>query len=459
MKRYFKFFAPAVFLISLILLNMLRTIPNGKLWNSYSVLYVSSQTDDAQVQLALKNTGIEDFVSLSGQFLPVNLDANSVEISMFRLNADRPEYSYHHRRNAFFFDKSNRYRLYYVPSQFKNKLSSVASKLNSQKIQCGIDSSATYPYLLVVFALAFFIVLTYFSKQKVLFALCAVPPFVYLLCNPFYQLAVSNSLFVLCLFFFSNLWQRKNWLNVMLTDYRIPSMAGLSVITAFSGGIKSGFSIFLVYIAVCAVCICFYYVSEFLKNRKSFIPVLIKPARLVSLYAGRTKIILLCSLGFAVVVIVLFFLSFSESLNAHFSKLVLPSSKGMPSEALPQLEDYYRWTWNLETYPYVSLNENNSENHVEYPHYEEDENGLLVEKMNVLDYNQSYKEQIFSSIDNLPFNPIEKVMKSEGSGFRAGYASTGSYHVNLFGIIMMFCSLFILLFIYISITIRKGLRK
>ena len=74
-------------------------------------------------------------------------------------------------------------------------------------------------------------------------------------------------------------------------------------------------------------------------------------------------------------------------------------------------------------------------------------------------YDNSYKKEIYEGIDKLQFNSIEKVMKSENEDFTGGYAAASSYQINLFGIIMCFICLFILLFIYLSIIIRKGTSK
>ena len=106
MNKYIKFISPFVFLISLILLISFRSVPSGKLWNEYNVLYVPVDSEDAKVLAALESCQIQDVVCLSGQFLPVSLKENSIEISMLRLNYGSKDYDYTTRRKAFFFDKA-----------------------------------------------------------------------------------------------------------------------------------------------------------------------------------------------------------------------------------------------------------------------------------------------------------------------------------------------------------------
>ena len=74
-------------------------------------------------------------------------------------------------------------------------------------------------------------------------------------------------------------------------------------------------------------------------------------------------------------------------------------------------------------------------------------------------YDNQFKREVYEGIDSLNFDSVEKLMKSEAEDFSAGYTAVSSYQINIFGIIMCFICLFILLFIYFSIIIRKGIRK
>ena len=122
MNKYTKYISPLVFLITLILLISFRSVPSGKLWKEYNVLYVPANADDSKILPALTKCEIQDAVYLSGQFLPVSLNENSIEISMLRLNYGSKDYEYTNQRKAFFFDKAAAYRLYYIPSEYKSRL-------------------------------------------------------------------------------------------------------------------------------------------------------------------------------------------------------------------------------------------------------------------------------------------------------------------------------------------------
>ena len=142
--------------------------------------------------------------------------------------------------------------------------------------------------------------------------------------------------------------------------------------------------------------------------------------------------------------------------------MVSGTLSSIQNENLPQFEDYYRWNWLLQTAPYKSLNniQNQNEDYIEFSSFSENpETGIISQELHTMHYDEAFRNEVYNDIDVLKFNSIEKVMKSEGADFTAGYSALSSSHINLFGIIMMFICVFILLFIYISIIIRKGITK
>ena len=124
------------------------------------------------------------------------------------------------------------------------------------------------------------------------------------------------------------------------------------------------------------------------------------------------------------------------------------------------LEDFYRWNWNIRTAPYKSLNMQSFDSDmIVFPNYSIVD-GIITENDSFLNYDDTFKLNVMQGIDDLDFESIEKVIKSQGEDFTGGYASVGTYHVSLFSIIMMFTCFAMLLFIYFSTMIKqKGGRK
>ena len=296
-----------------------------------------------------------------------------------------------------------------------------------------------------------------FVKNKIPFACASIIPLVFLYSNPFYPVALSTCLILLCLFFTANVWRRKDAVSWLISRRFIPAMLAVSLISAFSGSLLSGLLYFAAAAGTAGALLSVKFLEEWWRSRKVFVPVYIRPAKRVSIFAGKAFTTLSIVTGSAVLLLALFFLTSSGSVSSKVSKLLLPSYTSLKSEELPQFEDYYKWVWNVETYPYLSLNSDYStKDKIEFTEFVENaETGIIQSNQKVMIYDDDFKINVYDGIDKLSFNSVEKVMKSEGSNFTAGYSALSSSHLNLFGIIMCFICVLLLLFIYISIIIKK----
>jgi len=436
-----------------------KSIPTGQLWKGYSMLYVPAAIDDFLVKQALSESEITEYASLYDQYLPVNLSANSAEISMLKINAQNKDFEYSTKRNAYFYDKSKTYRVYYIPAAYKAKISKTIEILNAKKIECGADANSVYPWILPVIFILFALFLTFNSYNPIVFSLAAFPLELYILCNPFYPVAVASCLCLLFVFYISNIWRRKGAVSCLINRKIIFIMILCAIVCAFACSVKSGMLFILTLAGIYTTLKFLYQTENYFENKKSFIPVFIRPAKMVSVYAEKPKKILPMTCSAAALLMLFFVLTSSDSLNTHFSSVQLPAARGAKSENLPGLNDYYDWLWNVKSYPYRSLNSSSEKkDFIEFPRYIEDGNKITKTK-DVMAYNQTFKTNAWNDIDKLKFESIEKVMKNQGKDFSAGYASSNSYTMGFFSIIMMITSFFILLFICISIIITKSKRR
>lgn len=457
MKRYLKYLAPVISLIALFLLAGFRTIPAGKLWKGYNVLYVPVDAQESSVLANFNSLGIDEHYELSGQYIPLMFSTYSPEITMLRINSTDEAFSYLVKRNNFFFDKAHDYKLYYVPSKYKSELGDCVSSLNKQGIKAGIDGSASYPFVIPLICFAFALILFFFSKNRYVYGLSSVLFLVYIFCNPFYSSAVAFCLIVLCSFFISNIWLRKGAGSCLLTNYVIPAMFFFAFVGCFAAGFKAGF-MFLIALTGAVSLVYFYYELDlYLSSKKSFIPVLIRPAKRVSLYAGKFNLVLGSAILSVLVLLGVSVLTSTTSINSKFAKLLLPAAKSGSSEIV-NLSDYCDFAWNVSAFPYNSLNKDKNPLSFEYPRYEEID-GIIRETKVTKSFNDDFKSETIKQIDKLPFNSIEKVLKSQGNDCEFGFASSGSYRTGIFAIITMFVSLTILLFIYFSSIIKQRDRK
>ena len=450
------------FVIAVLTINF-RYIPKGKIWDGYKILYVQKDSSVKEIEQVLAESGIPEYVSLAGQRIPIMLNKNSPEETMLKLNINKAENSYLYERQNFFYDSQKQYSIYYIPEQYDRHISQALSLLKDRGIKAGADTTLPYLWLLPVITLIIFTVLLIFSKNKLFFTFSGIMPCVYCFCNAFYSCAIAVFILLLCTFVISNIYGRKGAVKKLLNNYILIAALVISVVLAFSAGFTPGLFYLL---SVAACCMAYFIAAEYKRfslRKTDFAPVLIRPARRISIYAGKTNIIMPCLLAACVIVIAYFSLS-SLSLTGvkSDSKVLLPGATAAADadSRLPDFEKFYRWNWNVLTSPYKSLNENSEydENHIVYPRYEVTD-GKIERKNMMMYYDDTFRKRIYDGIDSLDFYSIESVIKGQGKDFFAGYTRPGSYNISIFSIIMMITGFCVLLFIYFSAMIGKGGKK
>lgn len=459
MKIQYKLIYILCSLLSLLVIFTFRSVPSGQIWKKYNILYVSKEADQNIVTKVFSDCKINDYVSLSNQYLPVNLSKYSPEFSLLKIKGND---SYIEKRDAFFFDKSQNYILYYVPSTFKSQLEDACAHLSAKKIKCGLDTNSSYPFLIPFFVIIFAALLFIFAKNKGVYSIGSVFSIVFVLCNPFYSVATALILIHLFLFILSRLWNREGLLTFLKKQSIFTILSGTVLLNIiFSTKITA--MLFIFYAAGLFSALSIYKEIEAYSNkRKPFQSIFILPANRIELFTDKTFFLLPLSILIVLVFLVTSLISSKSNSSSKFSKILLPGKAGIESTELPQFEDYYEWSWLIKTAPYRSININ-SENkadfsHIDFPYYEE-ENGKIVLKTKSLIYDDNFKLSVFSEIENFNFNSLENVMRSEGSSSKFNYVSLNSYSINYISIIMILICFFILLFIYISCIIKKGFRK
>lgn len=468
-----KYIVLPVILIIIALLIIFRSVPSGKLWNNYSILYVPASVNTGVVSNSLKNAGINEYVSLEEQHIPIMLSENSVEMAMLKMglyssiiekdSSNKEITDYLNFRNNYFYDSTGKYKLYYIPEEYKNKLDDCIHLLEHESIEAGSDSSYSYPWLLPVIVTALMIMLTFFSKNKLFFFFECLIPALYVFCNPFYSSASAVILLYIALFFISNLLGRKGAIKYLSKGIIVAFIIALSILSAFAGSILSGIFFVLTLIATALVIYLTLFIKEIRSKHYSFNPVFIRPAKMIQVFGGNGKIVM--PIATASIVLVILYFTFSSAANSGITKktkaIFIPGKAEMQAPELPQLEDFYKWNWNVLVSPYKSLNKEyyDDETVISFPDYNFSD-GYITENNKDLIYDDGFKSTILKNIDDFDFESIEKVIKVQGSDFYCGYVSAGSYHVSLFSIIMMFVCFAMLLFIYFSTMIKqKGIKQ
>lgn len=460
MKSLKSLIALVICLTSVVLFYFFREVPKGQLWKEYSVLYVPVESSDKSVLTVLNDFSISDYICLSNQFLPINISKNSPEYSMLKLNIHSDDLSYVYDRNAYFFDKNNQYRIYYIPSDYSKLLPGIVKKLSDYNIFAQIDSKTQYPVILPIVFTILCLIFCVFSKKRFLFILSSLFSIIFVFANPFYQLVLAHCLLLLLLFIISNTWKRKDFLKVIIQKkYTIPIL-----LLFFTCSIASSVFIFILSILeVLSIFGIYIIYDDFITwfSKGKFVPVQIKPAKLISPFAGTQFVVLSSMLvGMLIVFISLFLGSVNFSNKSSYNDILLPcfNSSSEQNDSLPVLNDYYEWYWNVQTYPYKSLNVNNFGSACTFTSFEQTESKIIpIQKQFI--FNDEYKQSINTYIENSGKSSIEYLLKKQNDNLFPTFSSSGEISINNFSLIMCFICFFILLFIYFSIIIQKGVKK
>lgn len=453
-----KFFIILFSLITVFTLYKYKTVPSGKLWNSYTVIYIPVEIEDSLVLDGFFDNGIEEYICLSKQRVPVMFKLNSVERAMFNVALSPSDQEYLRRRENFFFDSAKQYRLYYVPNQYKENTNTFIKELNKQGIEGGIDSTFAYPFILPLITLLFCGILFYFSKSRMIMSIASLLSILFVMCNPFYVCAIASCLLIVLFFIITNIWKRDGALKKLIHSIDFYFFTVLALILPFTNSVYSGIFFIMVCISIMGVLYIVHLKEKEILQRQTYTFVLIRNARQTSLYAGKTKQVLIFVTAAVICVFASFILNSTQSFSGHFARVLLPGESTITSKELVNLEDYFGWTWKIKTLPYQSLNTKNNPASVVYPEYKK-ENGRIVRTDQVMNYNQSFKDTVYDDIDNLDFYSIEQVLKSQGKDTSYGYTASSSYNVTIISIILMIITLIMLIFLDFSAIIKKGGKK
>ena len=462
MKTSLKIIYTIASILSLLVIFTFRSVPQGRLWKKYSVLYVAASTPEDIITKALNENGVEDYASYFNQKIPLNLKENSPELSLLRLSSKD---SYLSKRRAFFFDKSQDYKLYYAPHNYKSQLEKTAASLNQQKINCGIDSNASYPFLIPLFVLIFSAILLYFAKNKIVYAVGAVYSVVFALCNPFYPVAASLILLLLFFLAMSNLWKREGVFELVRQSRIFILLVAIVLLNIISSSIITAV-LFIFFVGGTFSSLCIYSEIERIRLSKlQFQSVFILPAKKIDYFSHKSFLILPISVLIVFIFLMISVVTTRTSAGSKLSKITLPGKSGIQSSELPQFDQYYKWDWKVQTAPYVSLNSNEQSDSsaiklsqkVEFPYFETEGEKIHAKTKSFI-FDEAFCADSFNQIDNLTGNSVERILKSEGKDSNFGYVSVNSYSMNTLSIIMLLICFFILLFIYISSIIKKSSR-
>jgi hypothetical protein len=446
---------------SIILIFLFRTVPSGNLWKGYRIIYVSADCDNKYIESVIEKAGCTGVIDLSSQYIPLTLPADSPEVSLAAVEADKNGYLY--KRTAYFFDKGGKYQLYYISDTQTGKAEAAVQSLSQAGITSGIDTQSEYPWVIPVICMLFALFLCMLSAHRVIFAFSAVIPVFFSLCMPFYPGASSVCLLLYALFLVQQVWRRKNAFSFILTNITILFFTVSSLVIAVMTSLQCGLLFLCAVIGSAAVVFLLSQVELKRDEKYSFIPVMIRAADVGQLVTKKTRQGIVACAAFIMVLTGILLLSADFS-HTSSKQLQLPSSRaGGITDGLPSLDDYVIWCWNARTLPYRSLHDPDGDamrrkpaedDMVVFPHYADTEKGI-TEKNESMKFDASFRRDTIRQIDSLNFPAVEKLLKEQGKLFHAGYAFSTLGGGTMY-LLLMIISFFIPLFFFAHMYVLSG---
>lgn len=427
---------PALILFSsLLVFTLFRTVPASKLWNDYTVFYVPLSAPQRTVSQVLSENGIDDYISLENQRIPLNIISKTPEVKL-SVSYGNIGSEYLSERKNYFFDGEKNFRVYYVPENESENLSRAKETLlEKHGISSGTNAKSSYPFLVPLVSLAFASVLVFFSKRKFFSSLFMVSPLWFSFCVPFYTSAASACLVMYAVFLFLRIWKRRDSLKVIARNPVFASFVFAAFLVSVFSGLKSALLFVFLLCSLVSEAILVSNLEDLLdRKRFPFVPEKIIGSGMIRLVNKNSRF---CLLPLSLVIFLsAVFALFSLDTNFSFGadeKIALPSANApSKSKSLPDLDDYVDWTWKARVFPYISLNSEDSRtfakdgkiNSVEFSTFSE-RDGKIKENVNTISFGQKFRAESISEIDSLNFPALEKMMKKQ-KHLDPGFVRSGS---------------------------------
>ncbi|HAK69225.1 MAG TPA: hypothetical protein DCM57_06140 [Treponema sp.] len=442
----------AIYLTVGICLFAFRSMPVARIWTNYSVLYVDSSVQEATVLFYLEQAGCRDVISLSQQRVPTT----SVYTPVMPVDS-----SYLTSRLSYFKDESSRYQLFYIPEQYQEEAGTALQLLvKGTGAHAGLDGTEQYPWAVPLVCVLTFIVLFLASKKKSVFLVPSVFPLMLSFSQPFYVVAAAVCLSLLALYLINGLWIRRKFASAIFRSIYIDVLIFVPMVLLFSSGLLYGFLGLGIFAAITLSFVLMKFMHDYREYKSAFSFLPIFSAWQIPVVYKRTAKWLIGAVLPVSALIALFLISTMVAPAASMNGLSVPSpvqSGGEIRSQLPTISDYYALMWQMATFPYKSLHEDNSKppadgDKITVSHFIETENGIQKTEDTLFTYNDKYRTGLKNQVKELDYGAIEKLMISQGESVPVVYSTgaeskTDSQH-NTMNLILLFLAAGIPLVLY-----------
>jgi len=407
MKEAGLIIAAALFFLCIGILFFFRLPPTGKLWRDYTVFYTENTVKESAVLDVFTRAGLTDVLSLSHEaFPPVS------PFAPVQYQAVSQTFSYDDLQTAFFSDKDNRFRLYYVPEA---QAEQAFEALKHADFKWDSETLDTSPFWVPAAVCVYFLCFVFFAKNRSFFAASFFPFVCYIFAAPFYHIASFVILFGFSLFIAQKIWSRLHFYEKLFSQRLFTgSLLLLTAASAFSG-----LHVFLLLCAALAASVAAVYalgkIESLLRRKRTFYLHPISSARIVQTQdLLRLRFAVIPALFVSVFAVCTFiYVPFNmthKNISTHMY-LPAPVKKTMQSDfslfsyrnvsafdvenRLPDLTDFVHAFWFVETYPFRKLEHTERQTpHIgeklEYINYKKNAHSLQELPLTVAIFDEAY---------------------------------------------------------------------
>jgi len=451
-----------VILISLLGIIYFRVSPTVRFWDNYKIFYVDKNLDISTILSNLsvygnfKNDG--EIIFREAQSYPANnlLTPIMKDFSIKKLSAIE-------MRNMFFFDKDNKYQLFYVEESISDF---VEKELSRKKIDFGTDGKVHNNLLSPFVCLALLITLSIFAKSKTKFFIAKLPFVLLVYSVSYYSVAISVSCFLGLLFVLDLYIVKKDWIKAILKK---PFICVAFFVVIFMM-ILCGFRVFCLFLLACLASFSILFLF-YLLNRKYIYGYSMKwilPSKYIKLKSIDFKFF---ATTFAVVLFFFVFFCFTTSFRTNISEnnLYLPApseytekntfeglednyiyvksfeNSNSETEFLPNIFDFIDEKWYFLTFPYKKIDGSddstlNVGKVITIPEYKKTSQGFVVQtEKSLFSFDEKFISNAINDFDNSL--GVEKLLSSQESFTNIVYSSTGKIEKTLLMWIVVFSGL------------------
>lgn len=438
------FISVVVIFAEALLLFLLRSVPAGKIWNGYTVVYTDAAFPESSVVSRLKDAGCDEIISAGAQRTPFR--PHFLQVLPARFN------SYPASRAGYFTDYSKNFSLYYVPDGNASRVAVALRRLSTETgMQAGIDRGTRYPFFALCICVLVFLLFCFFSEHTVPFCVSCIFPVLLVFSKPFYPVSSAVILYMLLFYLSLRLWKRKGALQLLIkSPYVILPLLASFIVISLCGWQEAVLAVSSFAASIGAL----FLVNQFeifSASKSPFKVAKIFSASQIPLMSKRTFYhTLLCILPLAALLLSFILTAeFAPRAGAGIS-LPAPVESGEAGD-LPSFNDFYEWTWNLEALPYRNLNREavyadvNEGDSIYIPEFEERDGMIFEVETEYLKYDDSFRLSVNAVIESLDYGAIEKVLQSQGTSYSVSYSpvGAGSPRQDFFSLILVLICLFV----------------